>query len=182
MAALLNGHAAFDAEEAKEVDVQVGGGFDLFAFAAFEVKGFAAVGAGLDGQCRGACAGVVDHLVYRLAGGVQFVGFVDGNTDVAGSCPQAFDAGKAQGPGRGLQAGPGARGVRFAAEQGQRKFGVTQGQAFGLCVEFARLVIAAVDAHKGAHAFAAHRQGIHCHLFGWVRAHRLQGHGFAGLF
>jgi len=81
-----------------------------------------------------------------------------------------------------LQTGPGAGGVSFAAEHGQGKFCRAQGQAFGITAEGTFVVVAAVDAHKGAHVFATHRQGINRDGFCRVRAHRLQGHGLAGLF
>ncbi len=177
--ALFHCHATFDTEETKEVNVQVGRRLDDGTFTALQAEGFAAVGASLDGKYRRSRASVIDHLVHRLAVGIDFVGFVDGNADVTGFGREAINADKAQGACRGLQTGPGARDVGLGCEQGQRKFRVAQGQALGLFVECAVLKVAAVDTDKGAHAFAAHRQGIYCHLFGCVGAHRLQSHGLA---
>ena len=146
LGALLHREAAFDVEETKQVQVDVGCGLDGFAVTALEAELEAAAGAGDDGQI-GLARAVVDHRIVGLAR------LVDGQGDAAAAGRQSADAGERQTLRAGLQAGPGARRVGLARQQGQTEVGVGQRQAHGVGA-------AAVDADEGVDAAAPHQQGV----------------------
>ena len=98
---LFNGEAAFDAEEAEQVDVKGGGGFDGFAFASFKAEFQGCVGTGFDGKVGGVGTVVVNYFV------AVFAGLVDGDADGAGAGGEAVEADKRERCCGGLKAGPG---------------------------------------------------------------------------
>ena len=160
LAALLDRKIALDAEKAKQVDLQAGGGLDDLALTAGHGQRQGAAGAGGNVQRRlaperlviGVLPAVVHHLVASLAS------LVDEDTDAGGRGGQALDALKRQAAGGGLEAGPGAAGVVAGSQQGQAEFGLIELQAYGI-------VAAAPHAHEGADARAANQQRVCGHRF-----------------
>ena len=157
LAALLDGEAAFNAEETKQIQRQGGRGFDHFALGSREAQAQAVFAAGGDQQIG--LAGAVVH--HRIAHAGRLV---DGHGDVGSLRGQAFNAFKGQAAGGGLQGGPAARWVGLAGQQGQTKLGTAQGQAH-------RVVAATVYAHKGVDVAASDQQGVGHHR-GGVRQHQ----------
>ena len=171
LTALFKRKATRDAEEAKQVDVEVAGGLDDLALAARHGQAQSVTitaGVNAHGSLALGGAAVLEAVVNDLV--VELAGLIDTDLQArAGHC-QTVNSLEGHRIGCRLQAGPGACCVGLAAEHGQTEIGTGELNANSVRA-------AAVDANKCPQSATPHRQRSHLHLLAVG-----QGHTLAGLF